>query len=115
MVGRPMGRKTITRLRALTVTDPYSQAATLDWSQAPAELDVTGCEVQPGTTQEYLLSRDQVLVAWTVFAPAGTDVTEYDRVRFNGRAYTVYGHPAEWDSPSGRMNYMEIVLQDWKG
>lgn len=112
---RPIGRLSITRLRAKTVTDPYSQTSELDWTQPPDELLVKGCDVQPGTTHEYLLQRDQVLVAWTVFAPPGTDVTEYDRVRYNGDIYTVYGHPAPWASPSGRLDYLEIVLQDWRG
>lgn len=114
-MGRPIGRKTITVLTAQTSPDPYSQEQVADWSLPPAEVEVKGCEVEPGTTQEYLLNRDQVLVAWTVFAPAGTQVNAYNRVRYNGTDYTVYGHPAEWDSPSGRLNYVEIVLQDWRG
>ncbi|MDN4645363.1 hypothetical protein [Arthrobacter sp. PsM3] len=114
-MGRPIGRKSITVLTAQKSLDPYSQEPVDDWTLPPAETTVTGCEVEPGTTQEYLLNRDQVLVAWTVFAPAGTQVSTYNRVRFNGNVYTVYGHPAEWDSPSGRLNYVEIVLQDWRG
>lgn len=115
-MGRPLGRKTITVLTAQQTQDPYSQELKDDWSLPPAaEVDVRGCEVEPGTTQEYLLNRDQVLVAWTVFAPAGTQVSAYNRVRYNGEVYTVYGHPAVWDSPSGRLDYVEIVLQDWRG
>lgn len=114
-MGRPIGRKTVTVLTAQKSLDPYSQELVDDWTLPPAEVVVGGCEVEPGTTQEYLLNRDQVLVAWTVFAPAGTVINAYNRVRFNGNDYNVYGHPAEWDSPSGRLNYVEIVLQDWRG
>lgn len=114
-MGRPLGRKSITVLTAQKSADPYSGDPVDDWALPPTEILVKGCDVQPGTTQEYLLNRDQVLVAWTVFAPPGTQVTSYDRVRYNGTVYTVYGHPAEWDSPSGRMDYVEIILQDWRG
>lgn len=114
-MGRPIGRKTIEVLTAQKTTDPYSGEPVDDWTQTPSTVTVKGCDVQPGTTQEYLLNRDNVLVAWTVFAPVGTQVTAYNRVRFNGTVYTVYGQPAEWDSTSGRLNYVEIVLQDWRG
>lgn len=114
-MGRPLGRKTITVLTPQKTADPYSGEQVDDWSQPPTEVLVKGCQVEPGTTQEYLLNRDEVLVAWTVYAPAGTQVTTYNRVRYNGSVYTVYGHPAQWDSASGRLDYVEIVLQDWRG
>jgi len=114
-MGRPLGRKTITVLTPQKTADPYSGDLVDDWTQPPAEVLVKGCQVEPGTTQEYLLNRDQVLVAWTVYAPPGTQVNTYNRVRYNGTVYTVYGHPAQWDSPSGRIDYVEIVLQDWRG
>jgi len=114
-MGRPLGRKTITVLTPQQSTDPYSGEPVDDWTLPPTELLVKGCEVEPGTSQEYLLSRDQVMVAWTVYAPAGTPVTAYSRVRFNGVVYTVYGQPAQWDSPSGRIDYVEIILQEWRG
>lgn len=110
---RPIGRKTITVQRAPLVTNDYGDQVR-DWSN-PVETVVKGCDVQPGTTQEYLINRDQVTVAWTVYAPPGTDVTEYDRVVFNGTAYEVDGHPAQWDSYSGRQDYVEIILKDWNG
>lgn len=113
-MARRLGVSQITILRAQLVTSPYGDTVP-DWTQPPTQTVVQRCEVQPGTTQEYLMNRDNVLVAWTVFAPAGTDVTEFDRVQFNGRTYEVYGHPAPWASPSGRMNYVEIVLKDWSG
>lgn len=114
-MARRLGNQQITVLRAAQSTNPYSKTQELDWTVTPTSTVVTGCEVQPGTTLEYLLQRDEVLVAWTLFAPYGTDVTEYDRVLFNGGTYTVYGHPASWSSPSGRMNFVEIILQDWRG
>lgn len=112
-MGRPLGRKSITVQRGTRVMDPYGDE-TLSWA-TPTETLVKGCDVQPGTTSEYLINRDNVTVAWTVFAPPLTDVTEFDRVLFNNRVYEVDGHPAQWDSFSGRQDYLEIVLKDWSG
>ena len=114
-MGRPLGRKSITVLTPQKTADPYSGEQVDDWSQPPTEVLVKGCDVQPGASQEYLLNRDSALVAWTVYAPPGTQVTTYSRVRYNGTVYTVYGHPADWESASGRIDYVEIILQDWRG
>lgn len=113
-MGRPLGRKSITVQRAAQVMNVYGDMVP-DWSGAPSETVYAGCDVQPGTTQEYLIGRDSTLVAWTVFRAGTVDVTEFDRVIFNGRTYEVYGHPAEWDSYSGRQDYTEITLKDWAG
>jgi hypothetical protein len=113
-MGRPLGRKQITIQRAPHVTNTYGDSV-LDWSGALTQTVIKGCDVQPGTTQEYLIGRDLSLVAWTVFHAGPIDVTEFDRILYNGRAYEVYGHPAEWDSYSGRQDYTEIVLKDWSG
>jgi len=113
-MGRPLGRKQITIQRAPRAMNTYGDTVP-DWSGTLTQTVVKGCDVQPGTTQEYLIGRDNVLVAWTVFVPGRVDVTEFDRVLFNGRTYEVYGHPAEWDSYSGRQDYTEIVLKDWSG
>jgi len=113
-MGRPLGRKQITIQRAPRSQNVYGDTVP-DWAGTLTETVVRGCDVQPGTTQEYLIGRDNTLVAWTVFVPGRVDVTEFDRVVFSGRTYEVYGHPAEWDSYSGRQDYTEIVLKDWSG
>ena len=111
-MGRLIGRDSVTILRAQTSEDPYSGTQALDWSLPPAETVVANCEVQPGASQEYLLNRDYTLIAWTVFAPAGTDVTALDRVRYRGVEYDVDGVPGKWDYiPGGRLNYVEIALK----
>lgn len=112
-MGRPLGRKTITIVRGTKETNAYGDDV-LSWGSATRTV-VRGCDVQPGTTSEYLMNRNEATVAWTVFAPPGTDVTEFDRVEFNGRTYEVDGHPAQWDSYSARQDYVEIILKDWSG
>jgi hypothetical protein len=113
-MGRPLGRKSITVQRAPLVQNPYGDTVP-DWSGTLTQTVYGGCDVQPGTTQEYLIGRDNVLVAWTVFRAGVLDVTEFDRVLYNGRVYEVYGHPAKHDSFSGRQDFTELVLKDWSG
>lgn len=111
-MGRPLGHDTITIQRAATVTDPYSQLPVLDWTNVTL-MPVTNCDFQPGASTEYLIGRDFSLIGGTVFAPFGTDVTEYDRVSFNGTVYDVDGHPEAWGK--GRLAYVGINLKIRKG
>lgn len=113
-MGRPLGRKSITVQRAPLVMNTYGDTVP-DWSGTLTQTAYAGCDVQPGTTQEYLIGRDNVLVAWTVYRAGAIDVTEFDRVLFAGRVYEVYGHPAKHDSYSGRQDFTEITLKDWAG
>lgn len=113
-MARPLGRESITVQRAPKVTNPYGDLVA-DWSGTLTQTVYPGCDVQSGTTQEYLIGRDNTLVAWTVYRSGVTDVTEFDRVLYAGRVYEVYGHPARHKSFSGRQDYTEIVLKDWSG
>lgn len=111
-MGRPLGRDTITVQRAGTTIDPYSQLETPgDWDN-PTEWDVTGCDFQPGASTEYLIGRDFSEIGGTVFAPTGTDVTAYDRIKFKGTVYDVDGEPEVW---SGRLGYVGVHLKVRKG
>lgn len=111
-MGRRLGNDTITVQRAGTTTDPYSlETVPGDWSN-PTTWDVTGCDVQPGASMEYLIGRDYSEVAYTVFAPSGTDVTEYDRISYLGTVYDVDGKPEVW---SGRLGYVGIHLKKRSG
>ena len=113
-MGRPLGREMITVQRAQQVANAYGDTVP-DWTLTPTSTAYTGCDVQAGTTQEYLIGRDNTLVAWTVYRSGVTDVTEFDRVLYAGRVYEVYGHPARHKSYSGRQDFTEIVLKDWSG
>ncbi|MGN6589502.1 MAG: hypothetical protein ACTHKE_04345 [Sphingomicrobium sp.] len=111
-MGRPLGTDTVTVLRAGTTIDPYSQLATAgDWDH-PTSWDVRGCDFQPGASSEQLIGRDFSEIGGTVFAPIGTDVTEYDRVSFQGTVYDVDGKPEVWP---GRMGYVGVHLKVRKG
>lgn len=113
MTGRPIGRQTIVRLRAATVQDRHGNTVR-DWATATAKT-IRGCSVDPSAPTEMLLGRDADKVGAFVMAPIDTDVVSSDRIRFGGRDYEVYGQPNEWPSPSGRLDYLAIVLQKWEG
>lgn len=92
--------ETVTRVRGVTVDDPYSGEDTaFDWDAA-TELDIPGCGVAAGpTTDPNFDARDMVVSDFTVYAPAGTEVFPSDRVIVRGFACEVVGRPFEWRSP----------------
>lgn len=92
--------ETVTRLRAATVTDPYSTEATAeDWDN-PTSLDIDGCAVAvSGSSEPLENARNPVDSDFDVFMPAGTDVTATDRLRVRGLICNVAGRPFAWKSP----------------
>lgn len=95
----PFG-ETVTRLRAATVEDPYSDEATqLDWGDATS-LAIEGCAFNPGASLEPLeAARNAVLTRPEVYAPPGSDVLAGDRLVVRGGTYEVQGNPQDWRSP----------------
>ncbi|MFD8199977.1 hypothetical protein [Streptomyces sp. NPDC059701] len=63
--------------------------------------DVPGCVVTPreqtpavgGSEQQ---ARDTVIVGWTVYAPAGSDIRTTDKARIRGVVCDVTGEPGDW-------------------
>lgn len=110
---RRLGKTTIQIVRAPLITDAHNNQIP-DWANA-TRTPVTGCYVEAGTTQEDLVNRDEVRVAWTVFAPAGVDVVATDRVEHAGVDYEVVGAPAPMESFTGRLDHTVIALQKWEG
>lgn len=92
--------ETVTRLRAGTVTDPYSGEETgQDWDAATS-LEIEGCAFNPGLSSEPLQdARNAVLTRPEVYAPAGSDILAGDRLVVRGDTYSVEGRPQDWRSP----------------
>jgi hypothetical protein len=111
-MSRPPGRKSVIILDAPFVNDGHGNEVR-DWSNA-VRRRIRGCDVQPGSSMEYLLGRDSVLAAWFVFAPSGTVVDAYAHIVWQGVEYTVYGTPEVWAEDT-RLDYVGIVLQKWEG
>lgn len=92
--------ETVTRLRATTATDPYSNEATAeDWSN-PTELAIDGCAVADGGSLEPLQNaRNSVESDFDVLAPFGSDIRANDRLVIRGLTCETVGRPFDWQSP----------------
>lgn len=86
-----------------------------DWQHPASVVVIERCHVQPGTSDETLAARTSVIVRWTVYAPAGTDVTAHDAVEIDGTRYAIDGEPQRWVSPTRRLDHVRILLIDWEG
>lgn len=94
----PFG-ETVDVLTAGVVTDPYSGEDSPSWD-APTEVQVDGVGVEPRPSGEPVQdARNAVTSGFTLYMPAGSDVTAQNRVRVRGIVYGVLGEPAVWRSP----------------
>jgi len=104
---------TVTRQRAAWVDDGYGNV-TEDWSD-PDELAITGCRVQPLSSEEILEHRQAGLeVQKRLLAPYGADILPTDRVVFV-ETYEVEGERADHRSPKGNAAHSEILLRRFDG
>lgn len=92
--------ETVTRLRATSSLDPYSnEQSSADWT-TPDELTIDGCAFDPGgSTEPVEVGRTSVETSPTVYAPTDADITAADRVIVRGRTWQVDGDPAQWVHP----------------
>lgn len=104
---------TVERLRPGTKTARGSEIA--DWSN-PEVVEITGCSMQPAGTELSQDGRVQGITdGYTCYLPPGSDVQEGDRIRYDGKTYTINGSPRIWKSPSGRLNHIQLELERWDG
>lgn len=97
-LGNPFAAETVTRLRAATILDPYSnEPVDLDWDDV-TETDLTTlAPAEPRPSDEPVESlRNAVVSGFTLYFAEGTDVTAQDRMRVRGDEYHVLGDPAAW-------------------
>jgi len=74
---------------------------------------ITGCSIQPGTTDVDLDGRDAVLVRYNVFLPPGTRVFAGDRLFIGGQPYRVFGEPDRWET--GINDHVRVDVEEWSG
>lgn len=98
MLGNPFATETVTRLRAMAVTDPYSGEATgEDWATPTEEDIITLAPAEPRPSGEPVQNaRNAVTDGWTLYLPQDADVTSRDRMRVRGAVHQVLGEPANW-------------------
>ena len=104
----------ITRIRP--GTKELRGSTVFDWSADKiSELAIEGCSIQPAATT---LSQDGRVLGisegLTAYLPAGSDVKAGDRIRFEGKVYTINGDPKEWAAPFALSN-MQLNLIRWEG
>lgn len=103
---------TIVRQRATLADDGHGNQVP-DWT-SPAELPIAGCSVQPGATVEDRQNRDSVLIAFTVYVPAGSDVLATDRIRIGSAVFEIDGEPERWETGLS-VDHVKLFLRRWEG
>lgn len=99
-----LGSDTVTRLRGLS-RDNWG-----DPSGTAAELDITGCSVQPVSASESTDRGELLVTNLTAYLPAGTDILATDRVQWLGSTYAVNGKPAVWRDELGNVDHVQVQL-----
>ena len=102
-------RDTVVRLRPAFVDDGHGNEEP-DWGDVD-ELSITGCRVQPLSSEEVVAFRESGLeVTKRLLAPLGSDVLPTDRIVY-GETYDVGNEPQGFRSPMGSADHDEILLR----
>lgn len=105
---------TVVRQRATTEDDGHGNLEPV-WT-SPATSSITGCRVQPLSSEEVLEHRTLGSeVTFRLLAPRDADVLPGDRVVFDAVTYEVEGAARRHRSPSGVANHAEILLRRFDG
>lgn len=87
-----------------------------DWNNASDPVTVSGCSVQPASTN--LDENGRVLGisdGLTAYIPNGTDVQAGDHIVYDGETYEINGEPRVWTSPTGMNNHILLNLVRYSG
>lgn len=91
------GGETVIVQRADIVTDRYSGEQTETSWDAVTEHTIAHVLCEPRPTSEPLQDhRNSVVSGWTLYLPAGSDITPQDRVVVRGLTHEVLGELADW-------------------
>lgn len=72
---------------------------------------VSGCSVQPLSTDEELSNVDRVTTRWRLIAPANTALSVTDAVVSQGLLYEIDGDPQLWTDIRGQPHHLECLLR----
>ena len=92
--------ETVTRLRAASVLDPYSNELTdLNWDDLD-ELDIVGVAVEPSASAETVEGgSERLTIDFTLYLPFQADIDPLDRIVVRGETCTVEGARLDWRNP----------------
>lgn len=66
-----------------------------------------------GSSSEALNDRDTVTTQWTAYLPAGTVISAYDLITFQGSTFQVTGAPQQaWNPRRGLISHIEVRLTE---
>jgi hypothetical protein len=108
-VSRTFYTETVTRQRATTTTNARNDSE-LTWTN-PSTLEITGCRLQPLSSDEVIENRWESDVRFRLLAPSGSDISYLDRIVANAVTYEVWGAPLTHKSPTGVAAHDEILLR----
>lgn len=103
----------------ITVVRPATKlergSAVDDWDHA-VEQTVSGCSVQPSTTNLNQGEHEQATrITLVVYMPVTADVEPTDRIKVGGELYTIDGEILVWRSPTGNLTHKHVNLVKWNG
>lgn len=101
----------------ITVVYAAPRDADGDPTGPAAEVDISGCYVQPDPSgsAETLGTGDTVTTRLRVFGPPGADIPADAQIRWRGVLHQVDGRPAAWGTPDGAAHHMEITMTRLEG
>lgn len=100
-----------TRQRAPLADDGRGNSAP-NWSGTLVTATITGCRLQPISSDELMENRFESDVGFRLLAPYGSAVTYLDRmVSPDSVTYEVASQPLSYNSPYGSAQHDEIMLR----
>lgn len=105
----PIGNQTVTAVHAT-----YGAPDRLGVKRkTETQTTLTGCSLQPASTQETLGDIDEVTSHWVLYAPATVDFTAIDSVitPWDNVRYDVDGDPQVWRDFFGNISHQTVHLR----
>ena len=103
----------------ITAIRPSQRAirgTTLPDRENATEHNVKNCSFQPAGSSLSLDGRVLGLTdGATCYGPYEADIEAGDRIRFEGKVYTINVVPRRWRSPTGLRNHVMLNLEEWSG
>lgn len=85
-----------------------------DWTH-PTSSVVEGCRLCPEAGSADLDGRTNTSQPWSLYAPAGTDMTIGDRVAWGGKTFEVAAPAETRRDPFGTLDHVKVPLQERRG
>lgn len=105
-------RATITVIRPNKEERRGSQVLSFDNAKT---FKIGGCSVQPSTTNADFEGRYNTSASAILYAPPNADIKFGDRIEYRNAVYEVNGQPLYHDSPTGRLDFISVYLNEWRG